>query len=113
MRALVLALAFAAPISAVAATPMMIPTPTYASALNSTRHAKQDVVFITFVNYTAQDRELLVGNQEYKMPFFSKMHVYLPVGSPVFVYSETNSKVNGQELMRVSAKDMDRNIFLK
>lgn len=113
MRSLVLALALAAPISAVAAIPTMIPTPTYSNALNSTQHAKQDVVFMTFVNYTVQDRELLIGNKAYKVPLFATLHVYAPVGSPVFVYSETNSKVHGQELMRVSANDAGKNIFLK
>jgi len=38
--------------------------------------------------------------------------VLAPVGSPVFVYSETNSKVNGQELMRVSPSDADKSILL-
>ncbi|MGA7158461.1 MAG: hypothetical protein WBY53_16560 [Acidobacteriaceae bacterium] len=113
MRSLVLALAFAAPVCAVAATPTMIPTPTYATAVSHARHAKQDVVYMTFVNYTVQDREILIGDKEYKIPFFTTMHVYAPVGSPVFVYSETNSSVHGQELMRVSSNDANKSIFLK
>jgi hypothetical protein len=113
MRSLVLALALAAPVSAVAATPNLIPTPTYANAVTSAHRAKQDVVFLTFVNYTVQDREVRVADTTYKIPFFSTLHVYAPVGSPVFVYSETNSKVNGQELMRVSENDANKSVFLK
>ena len=107
MRSLVLALAFAAPVSAVAATPM------YSNPLSSIHHAKEQVVFMTFVNYTVQEREVRIGNTQYKVPYNSVLHVYAPVGSPVFVYGDVNSKVNGQELMRVSANDEDRSVFLK
>jgi hypothetical protein len=109
MRFLVLALALAAPASAVAATP----TPTYSNPLNNRHHAQEQTVSLTFVNYTVEDREVRIGNQQYKIPFFSTRHVYAPVGSPVFVYSEKNSKVNGQELMRVSASDQDKSVLLK
>lgn len=54
-----------------------------------------------------------IGNTQYKVPYNSVLHVYAPVGSPVFVYGDVNSKVNGQELMRVSANDEDRSVFLK
>jgi hypothetical protein len=107
MRSLIFALALAAPISAVAATP------TYSNPLSNMHHQKEQVVFMTFVNYTVQDREVEIGNQLYKVPYLGIVHVYAPVGSPVFVYSETNSKVNGQELMRVSANDQDKSVFLK
>jgi hypothetical protein len=107
MRSFILALALAAPVSAVAATP------TYSNPMNNTHREKVQEVFMTFVNFTVQDRELVIGDQLYKIPFHSTMHVYAPVGSPVFVYSETNNKVNGQELMRVSANDRDRSVFLK
>ena len=107
MRFLVLALALAAPASAVAATP------TYSNPLINRHYAQEQEVMVTFVNYTVEDREVRIGDQQYKIPFFSTMHVYAPVGSLVFVYSEKNSQVNGQELMRVSAKDQDKSIFLK
>ena len=107
MRSLILALAFAAPFSAVAATP------NYSNPINRAHHQTEQVVFMTFVNYTAQDRELLVGDHRYKLPYHSTMHVYAPVGQPVFVYSETNSKLNGQELMRISENDRDTSVFLK
>jgi hypothetical protein len=107
MRSLIFALALAAPLSAVAATP------NYTNPLNSAHHEKVDEVFMTFVNFTVQDRELVIGDKEYKLPYHSTMHVYAPVGSPVFVYSEVNSKVNGQELMRVSASDRDKSVLLK
>jgi hypothetical protein len=107
MRSLIFALALAAPVSAVAATP------TYSNPMSTAHRQAEQVVYMTFVNYTAQDRELVIGNQEYKVRYDSVVHVYAPVGSPVFVYSETNSKVNGQELMRVSANDRDKSVLLK
>ena len=107
MRSLIFALALAAPISAVAATP------TYSNPMTTAHRQAEQVVYMTFVNYATQDRELVIGNQKYKLRFQAVAHVYAPVGSPVFVYSETNSKVNGQELMRVSANDKDRSILLK
>ncbi len=113
MRSLILALAFAAPVCAVAATPAMIPTPTYAYALSSAHHAKAQTISLTFVNSTVEDREVRIGDVQYKMPLFSRMNVDVPIGSPVFVFSETNTKVHGQELMRVSANDANRSVFLK
>ena len=107
MRSLIFALALAAPVSAVAATP------TYSNPLSSMHHQKEPVVFMTFVNYTVQDREVQIGDDLYKIPFHSVANVYAPVGSPVFVYSETNTKVNGQELMRVSASDANKSVLLK
>jgi hypothetical protein len=107
MRSLIFALALAAPVSAVAATP------NYSDPMTTARHQAEKVVFMTFVNYTSQDRELVIGDRRYKVQYHSIVHVYAPIGSPVFVYSETNSKLNGQELMRVSANDRDTSVFLK
>ena len=107
MRSLILALAFAAPVSAVAATP------NYGNPLTTTHRQATREVALTFVNYTAQDREVVIGDKEYKLPYHSTMHVYASVGSPVLVYSETNSKVNGQELMRVSENDQNSSVLLK
>jgi hypothetical protein len=107
MRSLIFALALAAPVSAVAAAP------NYTNPMSTAHRQAEKVVFMTFVNYTSQDREVVIGDREYKLQYHSVAHVYAPVGSPVFVYSETNSKVNGQELMRVSANDRDTSVFLK
>ena len=52
MRSLILTLALAAPLSAVAAAP------NYSNPLNNMHHATEEVVFMTFVNYTVQDREV-------------------------------------------------------
>jgi len=106
MRSLIFALALAAPISAVASTP------TYSNPMSRSHHAKVDEVYLTFVNYSVQDRELVIDGEKYKIPYLSTKHILAPVGSPVFVYSETNSKVNGQELMRVSPSDADKSILL-
>jgi hypothetical protein len=106
MRSLILALALAAPVSAVASTP------TYSNPLSNSHRQRVQEVFITFVNYTVQDREVVIGNEKYRISSLSTIHVHVPVGSPVFVYSETNSKVNGQELMRVSPNDADKSIRL-
>jgi hypothetical protein len=107
MRSLIFALALAAPISAVAASP------SYSNPLSSMHHQQQQQeVFLTFVNNSVQDREILIGDHVYKLPFRGMVHVHATVGTPVFVYSETNSKVNGQELMLVSATDQDKSITL-
>jgi hypothetical protein len=106
MRSLILALALAAPVSAVASAP------TYSNPMSKSHHAKVEEVYLTFVNYSVQDRELVIDGEKYKVPYLSTKHVLAPIGSPVFVYSETNSKVNGQELMRVSPNDADKSILL-
>jgi hypothetical protein len=106
MRSLILALALAAPVSAVASTTM------YSNPMNHSRHQQVQEVFLTFENKSVQDREVVIGDEEYKMPRLTTIHVHARVGSPVFVYSETNSKVNGQELMRVSPTDADKTIPL-
>lgn len=107
MRSLILTLALAAPLSAAAAAP------SYSNPLNNMHHQKAQEVFLTFVNYTVQDREVQLGDHVYKIPSRGMVHVHALVGTPVFVYSQTNSKVNGQELMLVSANDQDRSILLQ
>jgi len=107
MRSLLVALVLAAPVCAVAATP------TYTNPMTTERHAKLQTVFVTFVNHTSQEREVLVGDEKYQIPYNSQVHVSIPVGSVVRVYSSTNSKVNGQALMQVSANDNESAVFLK
>jgi hypothetical protein len=112
MRSLIVALALAAPVSAVAATPN--PAPTYSNPMTTVhQQQKQQVVFLTFVNYTAQDRDVRIGNVQYKVRFDSVLHVYAPVGSVVRAYSDQDTKANGQVLMQVSATDRDKSVFLK
>ncbi|MGD0648708.1 MAG: hypothetical protein ABR971_12010 [Acidobacteriaceae bacterium] len=106
MRSLILALALAAPVSAVASTPM------YSNPMSRMHHQKVQEVFLTFENKTVQDREVVIDGLEYRVPCLSTVHLHAPVGSPVFVFSQTNSKVHGQELMRVSPNDADKNIPL-
>jgi ADP-glucose pyrophosphorylase len=107
MRSLIFALALAAPISAVAATR------SYSNPLSNMHHQQQQQeVFLTFVNNSVQDREVVIGDHLYKLQFRGMVHVHVAVGTPVFVYSEMNSKVNGQELMLVSAIDQDKRITL-
>jgi hypothetical protein len=106
MRSLIFALALAAPVSAVASNPM------YSNPMSRSHHQQVEEVFLTFENKTVQDRELVIGDEKYRIPSLSKVHCHAPVGYPVFVYSETNTKVNGQELMRVSASDADKSIPL-
>ena len=107
MRSLLVALVLAAPVCAVAATP------TYTNPMTTAHHAKQQTVFVTFVNHTSQEREVRVGDAQYLIPYNSQVHVSIPVGSVVRVYSSTNSKVNGQEVMQVSANDNESAVFLK
>ena len=107
MRSLILALALAAPVSAVAAAP------SYTNPLNTMHHAKEQLVFLTFVNYTSQDREVRIGDTQYKIRFDSVLHVYAAVGSRVRVYSLQNSKITGQELLQVSVDDAGKSVILK
>jgi hypothetical protein len=108
MRSLVLALALAAPVSAVASTPM------YSNPLSSAHHhAEQQEVLITFVNYTSQEREVRIGDHQYSMLAHTVFQKFVPVGSLVRVYSNVNTKVNGQELLQVSANDAGKSVFLK
>lgn len=107
MRSLFLALALAAPVSAVAATP------TCGNPMTTVHQQKEQVVFLTFVNYTSQDREVRIGDVQYKIRYDSVLHVHAPVGSVVRVYSDVNTKVYGQELMQVSANDADKSVYLK
>ena len=107
MRSLVLALAFAAPVSAVAAAP------TYSNPLSTMHHATEQDELIMFVNYTSQEREVRIGDHQYAMLPHTMFQKFVPVGSVVRVYSDENSKVNGQELMQVSATDSGKSVFLK
>jgi hypothetical protein len=109
MRSLIFALALAAPVSAVASTT----TYTYSNPMTSMRHQSAQEVLLTFRNCSVQDRELVIGDKEYKMASVSTLRIYVPVGTPVFVYSQTNDHVHGQELMRVSANDEDKTVGLK
>ncbi len=107
MRFLVLAVALAAPASAVAATP------TYSNPLTNRNHAQEAEVMVTFVNRSLEEREVRIGNHQYRMLPLTEFNTFVPVGSPVFVYSDVNTKVNGQELMRVSANDAGTSVLLK
>lgn len=111
MRSLLVALVLAAPVCAVANTPN--PVPTYTHPIDAVHAQKEKPVFLTFVNFTPQEREVRIGNVQYRMRDVSVLHVYAPVGSVVRLYSASNSKVNGEELMKVAATDSGRNIFLK
>jgi hypothetical protein len=107
MRSLLVALAFAAPVCAVAATP------TYTNPMTTEHHLRQQTVYVTFINHTSQEREVRIGAEQYRVAYHSQIHVAVPVGAMVRVYSNQNSKVNGQEVMLVAAKDADSAVFLK
>jgi len=105
MRSIVLALALVAPLSAVAA-PNTFTRPTHM------HEAKPQEVMMTFINRTSQDREVVVGDVSYKLHQFEKASFAVPVGSDVRVFSQTNSKINGQVLMQVSAADENTDVVL-
>jgi cation transport ATPase len=107
MRSIILALVLAAPVSAVAATP------TYTNPLSTMHHQRQQMVYLTFVNNTLQDREVRIGNNQYMMRPITMLHMFVPVGSVIREYSDQNTKVNGQELMQVSASDAHKSVVLK
>lgn len=105
MRSILLALALAAPMSAVAA-PNTFTRPTRVHV------QKPEMVFMTFANFSSQDREVVAGDVAYKIRSFERKNIELPVGSDVRLYSETNSKIHGQVLMQVSANDLNREVIL-
>jgi hypothetical protein len=109
MRSIVLAIAFAASMSAVAATPYNFTKPT---TPHQARAEKEQSVFLTIVNHVPNDREVLVGDQMYKIDFGGVLHVYAPVGSTVRLYSRTQSKINGQQLLQVTPEDANRSLLL-
>ena len=106
MRSIALVLALAAPLSAVA-SPNTFTRPT------RVHEQKPQLVFMTFVNRTPQDREVMIGNKVFRLRNFEHLNIEAPVGSDVRVYSETNSKFHGQVLMQVSAANQDRDIVLQ
>ena len=54
----------------------------------------------------------MVGDVSYKLHQFEKASFAVPVGSDVRVFSQTNSKINGQVLMQVSAADENTDVVL-
>lgn len=108
MRSLMIALALAAPVSAVAAAPAL----TYSNPMNTVHQQKAREVLLTFVNFTSQDREVRIGDVQYKIRYDSVLHVYVPVGSLVSVSSDMNSKVDPQ-YMYVSANDAGKSVLLR
>ncbi len=106
MRSIVLALAFAAPLCAVAATP------NYTNPLNSARNVKPQTVQVTFVSHTTQEREVWVGETHYHLHMNERIQVAVPVGEIVRVYSTQDSKLSGQPLLQASQTDANRTIVL-
>ena len=62
MRSLLIALVLAAPVSAVAATL------TYTNPMTTAHQAKEQTVYVTFVNHTSQEREVRIGDKQYRTP---------------------------------------------
>lgn len=103
----VLASALAAPLAAVAATPK------YTDPLAVSHSAKAPAtVYMTFVNFTTQEREVRFGDTQYRVPITGVLHVYVPVGAVVRMYSTENPKVNGQALLQVATSDAGRSVML-
>jgi hypothetical protein len=107
MRSMMLALVLAAPVSAVAATP------NYTNPVTTAHHEKQASVYVTFVNHTSQEREVIINNQKYRLGYNSKIDVMVPVGSVARVYSNQNSKVEGQQTILLTEADSKAVVFLK
>jgi len=115
MRSLNLARVLAYALFAVPCAAFAAPT-NYTSPLASMhdqrQHEKPLVVDLEFRNNSPQEREVRIGDRQYVIRFGRTLHVTAPVGSVVRVFSNENSKVNGQELMVVSAADANREIKL-
>jgi len=108
MRSLILAAVLAAPLCAVAATP------NYTSPLATAHQTKPkpQMVFLGFVNFTTQEREVRIGDLQYKIAHTTVLHLWVPVGTVVREYSTENEKVNGQQLIEVAETDSGKSILL-
>jgi ribosomal protein L2 len=107
MRSILVALALAVPVSAVAATP------NYTHPITTIHQAKPQRVMVTFVNNTSQEREVRIGNEQYSIRNNTVFHVFIPVGTTVSVYSNQNSRVNGQQTVLVSTETEKESVFLQ
>jgi hypothetical protein len=107
MRSILIALVLAAPVAAVAATP------NYTNPVNTAHHAKEQTVYVTFVNHTSQEREVIIDHVKYTVGYNSKIDVVVPAGSVARVYSNQNSKVDGQQVILLAASDEKTTVFLK
>jgi len=76
------------------------------------QHEKPLYVDLAFYNITSQEREVRIGDRQFKIPYNQVLHITAPVGSVVRIFSSQNSKLNGQELMEVSATDDHRLVKL-
>jgi len=106
MRSLMIALVLAAPVAAVAATP------NYTNPVNTARHAKQQTVYVTFVNHNVNEREVIIDNVKYTVAYNSKIDVVVPVGSVARVYSSQDSKIDGQQTFLLTAADAKAVVYL-
>jgi len=106
MRSLMIALVLAAPVSAVAATP------NYTNPVNTAHHAKQQTVYVTFVNHNVNEREVIIDNVKYTVAYNSKVDVVVPVGSVARVYSSQDSKIDGQQTFLLTAADAKAVVYL-
>jgi hypothetical protein len=107
MRSIMLALVLAAPVSAVASTP------NYTNPVNTAHHERQTSVYVTFVNHTSQEREVIIDHVKYTVGYNSKIDVVVPVGSVARVYSSQNTKVAGQQTILLTEADAKAIVFLK
>jgi ATP-dependent phosphoenolpyruvate carboxykinase len=104
---MMLALVLAAPVSAVAATP------NYTNPVTTAHHAKEQAIYVTFVNHTSQEREVIIGNSKYTVGYNSVLNVLVPAGSVARVYSSQNSKIDGQQTILLAASDAKTTVYLK
>jgi hypothetical protein len=107
MRSIMLALVLAAPVSAVAATP------NFTIPVNTAHHAKHESVYVTFVNHTSQEREVIIDHVKYTVGYNSKIDLVVPVGSVARVYSNQNTKVVGQQTILLTQTDSKAVFSLK
>jgi hypothetical protein len=107
MRSIVLALAFFAPAAAAFAAPA-----DYTSPIVSVHATKPQQVMLTFQNNTVHDRILRVGDRQFHIRPTEHFSTVAAVGSVVRMYSDQDSKVDGQPLLTVSANDSHRYITI-
>jgi len=80
--------------------------------VNTAHHAKQQTVYVTFVNHNVNEREVIIDNVKYTVAYNSKIDVVVPVGSVARVYSSQDSKIDGQQTFLLTAADAKAVVYL-
>jgi hypothetical protein len=84
---------------------------TMSAFAQSTKQSRPVQVF--FLNNTAHESEVRIGNMQYTMLPLTMFHTYVPLGTVVHEYSNETPALSGTFVIQVKATDAGTNVFLK